>query len=601
MVCALVTSVRQAPSQGEELDVTATTATHSRLAAARAVMHERFETYVGSPRVIKVTPEVHVAIGYDLANVVVVQTDDGVVVIDTAICPQRARDVREAMDEHITGPVRAIVYTHSHIDQTGGAVVWVEPETEIWATEAFVPYFFQQYMVMQPTELRRGIRQFGLQLPDHLRAPAAVGLSPDLETITAIPDVRMPTRTFRDQDSVTVGGVEFQLYESPGETHDHLCVWLPQQRVLLAGGNVLHGFPSLYCVRGNVPRSASDWVASLDRMRSFRAEHLISAHGTPISGREEVARTLRDYRDAIQWVHDETIRGINAGVPVDLLAERIRLPRHLAENPLLAETEGEVAWAVRAIAAGRVGWFDERPEALYPVAVNEAARREIDMMGGADVVLAAAASAREEGNNRWSLHLLAKLRDSGLLDERLLNDELAQSLESLAAEITNPNGHSYLVSVAHELRDAPELDKWPRPSDATVAQIPLETFFELVQLRLKTEEARDVHESMWINIPDEEKLFILTVRYGVAEVVQGEPLPDTPPPVAGISVKGLTWRKLCLGLQTPTAAVLCNGLKIHGNVGTVRKFLGRFEPSDNFEGRSTRPRSQPVPTTASTR
>jgi glyoxylase-like metal-dependent hydrolase (beta-lactamase superfamily II) len=55
--------------------------------------------------------------------------------------PARAAPVREALLRESPGQIVALIYTHSHIDHVGGASVWIEPTTEIWATEAFLPHF----------------------------------------------------------------------------------------------------------------------------------------------------------------------------------------------------------------------------------------------------------------------------------------------------------------------------------------------------------------------------------------------------------------------------------------------------------------------------
>lgn len=44
-------------------------------------------------------------------------------------------------------------------------------------------------------------------------------------------------------------------------------------------------------------------------------------------------QTLTDYRDAIQYVHDQTIRLMNKGRIVREIAERVRLPQHLSSRP----------------------------------------------------------------------------------------------------------------------------------------------------------------------------------------------------------------------------------------------------------------------------
>ena len=82
---------------------------------------------------------------------------------------------------------------------------------------------------------------------------------------------------------------------------------------------------------------------------------------------------LIKYRDAIQFVHDQTVRWMNKvinslittlsdqadpkGWSVREIAEKVVLPPHLATHPYLIEYYGTVEWSVKAVYHGYLGWF----------------------------------------------------------------------------------------------------------------------------------------------------------------------------------------------------------------------------------------------------
>jgi len=101
-------------------------------------------------------------------------------------------------------------------------------------------------------------------------------------------------------------------------------------------------------------------------MRALRPAYLVPSHTRAMSGQEQIYETLTAYRDAIQFVHDQTVQGINRGLSPDELVEVVKLPPHLAAHPYLQEYYGKVKWSVRAIFDGYLGWFDGDAAGLEP-------------------------------------------------------------------------------------------------------------------------------------------------------------------------------------------------------------------------------------------
>lgn len=530
---------------------------------------------VGPARVEEVADGVFVAIGYDLANTILVRTRDGNVVVDVSTSPARARVVKAALLARAPGPIRAIVYTHSHVDHVGGASEWIEGGTEIWATDAFRDHLVKQYGLFRKTESLRGARQFGRHTSAEELPCIAIGARLDFEAIGEV-GMRFPTRTFVDTTSFEIGGRRFELVEAHGETHDQLFVWIPDVETLLAGDNFYSAFPNLYTIRGTSPRPVDEWIRSLDEMRRRAPEVLVPSHTRPRRGREEIARVLRDYRDGIQWVRDAVVRGANRGETVDAILAKLALPQHLLAVPELRELYGQVDWSARAIYTNELGWFDGRPEALYPPRAGEIARREIELMGGAERVLEEAQKALDGRETRFAIHLLTKLADAtAATDEsRAL---LAKALRALAAVVANSNGRGYLLESAREVEHGIEDLPAVKVDETFAAGIPLATFFRILATRLHAEEAVDVEESVEFRFRDGRERFHVTVRRGVAEVIAGDPLPGTPEPIARVDVDAMTWRRLALDMQNPVAAVASGGLRVDGSWFGFLRFMARFE------------------------
>ena len=148
-------------------------------------------------------------------------------------------------------------------------------------------------------------------------------------------------------------------------------MWLPERKVLLCGDNIYKSFPNLYTIRGTSYRSPKAWAASVDKMRALHADFLVPSHTRPIVGAEQIDKVLTDYRDAIRYVYDQSIRLMNQGLMPDQIVARLRLPAPLAKSPWLQEFYGKVSWGAKTTFDGNLGWFDGDPAHLQPLPPEE--------------------------------------------------------------------------------------------------------------------------------------------------------------------------------------------------------------------------------------
>jgi alkyl sulfatase BDS1-like metallo-beta-lactamase superfamily hydrolase len=413
------------------------------VAEREAVLGAQFEK-----ELVRVTDSVRVAVGFGASNSVLIEGDEGLIIVDTMLGTEAAEHVRRMFLSAVAKPVQAIVYTHRHTDHTGGAAVFARGfDPEIYARAPAIERL-SRYDELEEVLYRRAVRQFGSQLPVE-------------EKIDGLAPVQRPnggrgagklaaTRALTsEREHLELVGIELELIAAPGETSDHQLVWLPQERVLICGDNFYSSFPNLYAIRGTSYRDVSRWVQSLDLMLGLGAEHLISGHARPISGSGQVREVLSSYRDAIDYVLSETLRGANRGLTPDQLAASIRLPEELADKPYLQEYYGVISWSVRSIYAGYLGWFDGNPTRLFPLSPKDEATRMVELAGSEDKLLEAAGKALAGGDSQWACELADHLLilDPDASAARAIK---AEALRQLAARQMSSNARHYYLSVAME-------------------------------------------------------------------------------------------------------------------------------------------------------
>ena len=330
-----------------------------------------------------------------VGNTQLITTSEGHVVFDTGLASQAAEQRRRLLEAVPDAAVTHVIVSHSHADHAGGAKVWLEPGIELVAHHEFSeeqrylkelePFFHGRNRMLFP---------FMPEEPSKVEGIAYGGL--------------VPTLTVDQPDALRIeqGGTVFEILPTPGaEGADNLTLWLPEEKIFFSGdffGPNFPQFPNIFTMRGEKVRKPIEYIESLDRVIALEPEMIVPSHQDPIVGKERIRADLVKMRDAVQYVHDRTVAGMNAGKTVHQLMEEIRLPPELA----LTQIHGRVSWAVKSIWEYYATWFhwDSTVE-LYPVP-RSALFPELAKLAGIDALAEAAEAHIAAGRNVEAVHLL---------------------------------------------------------------------------------------------------------------------------------------------------------------------------------------------------
>ena len=270
-----------------------------------------------------------------------VEGDGGNIIIDASDSVFEAEKIYSLFAEQNSNPIKAIIYTHNHGDHTFGTAFYLKNQKEkpqIIAHED-TDYYVQRIMgILNPIITQRSTRMFGTLLPkeDFIN----VGIGASLNVSKSPTGYIKPDITFQDTLKTNIAGIDIELYHAPGETDDQLFVWLPNHKSLMPGDNIYKTFPNLYTIRGTTHRDVIGWINSIDHMQSFEPEFLFPSHTKPVVGKDKIKEVLMVYRDAIQYIHDQTIRLMNQGYYPDQIVEMVELPEDISNSPYLYEFYG---------------------------------------------------------------------------------------------------------------------------------------------------------------------------------------------------------------------------------------------------------------------
>jgi alkyl sulfatase BDS1-like metallo-beta-lactamase superfamily hydrolase len=334
------------------------------------------------------------------ANVSVLTTDDGIVLVDTGSSLFAAK-IHEQIRGWTPAPLHTAVYSHGHIDHVFGVGIFEEEAREkgyrapqVVAHEA-MPARFDRYKLTNGYNAVINQRQF--QTPG-LRWPM---------------DYRYPDITYRSALALNVGGLEIELHHARGETDDHTWTWIPSRRTLCTGDLFIWAAPNA----GNpqkVQRYPAEWAAACREMAALGAELLLPGHGVPVVGSDRVRTALLDTAELLQSLHDQTVEMMNDGARLDEIIHTVRAPAHLLERPYLRPVYDEPEFVVRNVWRLYGGWYDGNPSSLKPAPDPALAAELAELAGGAERLADRAAALLDSGDDA-SLRLAGHLAELAAL------------------------------------------------------------------------------------------------------------------------------------------------------------------------------------------
>ena len=523
------------------------------------------------------------AVGFSLANTIaIVGPTKEIVIIDTL---ETKENVQEAIKAFRAAkifpegplPIRAIIYTHNHIDHIGGVKGYLEQSklracpqesasgagsdaplnadaldcVALIGQENIVDGVNNTATVIGTMINARSAYMYGGFIPESWRVTNGIGY----EIKTGTSDFVMPSRTFANSMQLTAAGVNMEVIYVPSETNDELSVFIPDAQNggsgkagLLQSAEVIQGpsFPNLYSLRGTSYRSPATWYRSVDKLRTYDSWCMLPSHGTPLCGAQNIQKLLLHFRDAIQYTHDQSVRLMNHGYTMDQLPERIPMPQYLIEDLSTIETAkgnnvtdprdylrffyGSVPQSVRELYFGYLGWFQADPVGLAPTPPQPYAERMVGLVGR-EKLFANANEAMTKGEYQWAAELASMLVTANPKDQPA-RDIKAAAFMKLAEPQTNPNWRSWYLTAANELRNIFPREDTPAFSGGLTAPgivdaMPYDDWVSQWSLRLKAEEtiAGNVHRSLGLYLAppagsnQTPQGYVIRVRRGVAEII----------------------------------------------------------------------------------
>lgn len=475
--------------------------------------------------------------GFDLANMTLVRGETGWVLFDVLLTSQTAAAALQLANEQLGElPVRAVVYSHSHIDHFGGVRgVIDESDVRSGAVQVIAPSGFMEEAIAENVYAgnamsRRAGLQYGrgIQSGPFGQVDSAIGKALAAGTTGLIAPSLVIENSYEEH---VIDGVSMVFQNTPGtEAPAEMNTWFPDQKVFWAAENITATVHNVYTLRGALVRDALQWSKQINEAlyRFGRdAEVLVSSHNWPRWGNERIQQVMRTQRDAYANLNNQVLNLANRGVTINEIHNEYKVPNSLAQQWSARQYHGSEFHNSRAVLNRYLGYWDGNPATLAPLSPTDSAPLYVEMMGGSAAIISRGQALYNEGRYRLAMEILNKLVYAEPSNSEA-KDLLASVFEQLGYQYESASMRNVFLSSAQELRNgAPQVAAARGTSPSLARAMTTAQWWDAVATRVDSALADGMNFTINFISEDTQQNFVVELSGGTLSNIEGY-LSDAP-------------------------------------------------------------------------
>ncbi len=535
----------------------------------------------------EVIPGVYQVRGFDLSNITFIRGETGWIVFDPMTAAETARAALELLNEHVEElPVHAVIYSHNHADHWGG-VRGIVDEADVRAgkVEIIAPHGFMEEAVAENVYAgnamnRRSFYQYGAMLPANPYGHVGQGLAQTFSqgNITLI----APTRTVEDSfEEIEIDGVRMVFQNTPGtEAPAEMNTWFPDLKMLWMAENLTGVFHNIYTLRGAPIRDALAWSNFINQALyryGKEAEVMIASHHWPRWGNDRIQEVMRGQRDLYANLNNQVLHYANQGVTINQIHNVYETPEGINQQWYNRGYHGSPEHNSRGVINRFLGYWDVNPASLIPLSPAESAPLYVEMMGGAEKIMAKGQELFNEGEYFQASEILNKLVFAEPQNQ-MAKDLLADVYEQIGYQQENPGLRNSFLQGAYELRSGiPEGFATSTLGPDMVRAMDTSLFLEFLAIMMDSRKAEGMEFTINLVTPDNGEQYVVELSNATLTNIEGFQADDAD---LTLTIDRADLERVMTGNKTLIAQIEDGTATIDGDVSVLQQLAStmvRFE------------------------
>ncbi|MBE9533067.1 MAG: MBL fold metallo-hydrolase, partial [Proteobacteria bacterium] len=469
--------------------------------------------------------------GYDLATITFIKGDTGWIIFDPLTAKETAKAALDFINKELGElPVVAVVYSHSHADHFGGVRGVVDEadvtsgKVKIIAPDGFMDHAVAENVYAGNAMNRRMFYQYGVLLP---RSPfghvdQSIGKNTAAGSLGLIPPNVIVSDDFED---MTVDGVKMVFQNTPGtEAPAEMNTYFPEWKAFWAAENITGTVHNIYTLRGALVRDALAWSKGINEALyhfGMEADVMFASHSWPRWGNDRVQEVMRSQRDIYANLNNEVLHLANQGITVNEVHNHYKPPKSLQNQWSAHSYHGSEEHNSRAVLNRYLGYWDANPATLIPLSPKDSAPLFVDMMGGAEKIIAKGQDLYDQGKYLYAQEILNKLVFAEPKNQEG-KDLLADVFEQIGYQQESPSVRNSFLAGAYELRNGIPEGASPKTSGPDMIKaMSTSLWLDFLGIRLDSKKADGIEFTINFVTPDNGEKYVLELSNSTLTNIEG--------------------------------------------------------------------------------